>query len=61
MKERIFRYVLHCDIEAYEATGWVRLPALDGIHHGDHAALMEYKPKTDSSINGAAAASQPYL
>jgi MT-A70 protein len=35
-----FRYVLHHDVERFEADGWESLPALDGTHHGEYSVLM---------------------
>lgn len=43
MTERIFRFVRHHEIEAYEAVGWVKLDCLDETYHGQFAALMEWR------------------
>jgi len=38
----IFRYILHADVPAYLACGWVARPSLVGTHHGDYSALCEW-------------------
>ena len=40
--EFIYRYVLHERVPAYEKLGWIRLGVLDGTHHGEYSAYMEW-------------------
>ena len=35
-----YRYVRHEQAREFTRQGWERLPALDGTHHGQYAALM---------------------
>jgi hypothetical protein len=46
----LFRYVLHDDVERFEAEGWERLPALDDTHHAEYAVLMRRRIQQRSLI-----------
>ncbi len=37
---KTYRFVSHCDIEAYKRMGWVFIQQLHA-HHGTHGVLME--------------------
>ena len=37
---KVYRYVAHSDVEAYERMGWVFIKRLNA-HHGEHGVLME--------------------
>jgi len=37
---RIYKYVRHSEIAAYEANGWALADLLADCHHGAHAVLM---------------------
>lgn len=44
-QERLFHYVSHADIPAWEALGWVNTGSLSGnspCHHGHYSELMEW-------------------
>jgi len=41
-KARIFRYVRHGQIQSFIAAGWVAHRSLEGTHHGDWSALLEW-------------------
>ena len=41
MSEQVFQFVRHEEVPAYEAKGWVRLPALDDTPHGQWSSLMQ--------------------
>lgn len=43
MTEKIFHFVRHHEVAAYERIGWQRHEALDGTHHGAWSSLMEWK------------------
>jgi len=36
-----FRYVVHADVEAYQAEGWTPCAGLVDTHHGEYSVLME--------------------
>lgn len=38
----VLRYVPLEKVNAFAALGWKRLPVLDGTHHGDFSAMMEW-------------------
>lgn len=42
MTDKIFHFVRHHEVPAYERIGWTRHPSLDGTHHGEWSALMEW-------------------
>jgi len=43
MTEKIFHFVRHHEVTAYERIGWVRHASLDDTHHGAWSSLMEWK------------------
>ena len=42
MSCRIFRFVVHDQLKAYEELGWEYRRALEGTHHGHTAFMMEW-------------------
>lgn len=51
---KTFRYVLHDEVPAFAADGWVAHDSLNGTHHGEYSTLMEYRgetaPKADRGV-----------
>ena len=43
MTEKVFHFVRHHEVQAYERLGWQRHGSLDGTHHGCWSSLMEWK------------------
>lgn len=43
-RNRLFRYVIHEQVPAYEAAGWIVKRRLIGTH-GLYSVLMEYRPR----------------
>lgn len=43
MPDKIFHYVQNGFVHVWEKLGWVKQPALDGTHHGEFSALMEWR------------------
>jgi hypothetical protein len=47
MTNKIFHYVRHHEVEAYQKLGWVRHESLDATHHSQWSSLMEWKGEGD--------------
>lgn len=43
MTGKVFLFVRHHEVAAYQRIGWQRHDSLDGTHHGYWSALMEWK------------------
>jgi hypothetical protein len=39
---RTFRYIRHEHVPDWLRAGWIARPALNGTHHGDYSALLEW-------------------
>jgi hypothetical protein len=40
---KVFRFIRHHEVAAYERVGWYRHDSLDGTHHGAWSSLMEWR------------------
>ena len=58
---RTLRYVIHSEVERYQAQGWhVIVPGLRGTHHGRYSELMEKGSNADSdTVHAPAATGRP--
>ena len=43
MTDKVFHFVRHHEVAAYERLGWQRHESLDDTHHGAWSSLMEWK------------------
>ena len=43
MSEKVFHFVRHHEVSAFERVGWIRHNGLDDTHHGRWSELMEWK------------------